>query len=316
MDGAGTEQAQHPRRTRGGVILMRPLLLVLLLVPFVAPLASAQACPADLEDTVCQYADDYGFTDLLGDYGWIALLVLALFVVIVVVNFLVWLLGPKGGPRVGVQAREQVREVGPGGSVQLVMDVENRRRKTGVDLWISVPELPMGWSAAPFAAIAHPSGWTTPVALSLDTPLHLSSAQRGANKAAVAVQLNAPHEASAEETIDVPIRVVPLALGTPGGRKSTEVRYSVLLTTRRPVLQIANVMHDPDRIAAGRPVTTRASVQNAGEVEARDVSVSFLLNDQTVETKSVPLVPPKGEAAVEFRWTPAHGENRIRISAG
>jgi CARDB protein len=291
------------------------LVAVLALLPFASTVASAQACPTALEDTLCKASADAGLDDALGDYGWIVVAFLALLLVIAVVNFLIWLLGPKGGPRFGIQPREQVREVGPGGSVQLVLDIENRRRKASLDLWIDVPPLPAGWNAAPFAAVAHASGWTTPVALSRQAPLHLSSVQRGAHKAAVAVQLSAPAEADAEETVDVPVRVVPVTLGTPRPGKSAEARYSVLLTTRRPVLQIANVMHDPERIAAGRPVTTRATVQNAGEVEARDVAVTFLLNEQQVDQKSVPLVPAKGEAAVEFSWTPTTGENKIRISA-
>jgi len=293
---------------------MRALALGLVLLALWAPSAAAVACPPDVESNVCDWSDQAGF-DRLGENGWIAFCLAALFVAIFLVNALIWLFGPKGGPKFGVQAREQVREVGPGGNVQLVFDVENRARKSGVDLWVHVPPLPSGWNAAPFAAVAFPSGWTMPVALSREAPLHLTSLQRGANKAAVAVQLTAPAEAAAEETIDVPVRVVPLAMGSPRPGKSAEVRYSVLLSTRRPVLQIANVTHDPERISAGRAVATRAMVQNTGEVEARDVNVTFLLNDQQVDQKTVPLVPSKGEAAVEFTWTPSQGENKIRISA-
>jgi hypothetical protein len=293
------------------VSLVRSFLVLALLV--VLPGAAAQECSLD-QKAICDPAKDAGLVDLFGEYGDVALLFLALFVAIALIAGLVWLLGPKQTPKFLVQPRELVREVGPGGHVQLVLDVENRRKGSSLDLWVDIPSLPPGWSAAPYAAVVTPSGWTLPVALGADAPLHLSSVSRGQHKAAVAVQLEAPNEALAEETIDVPIRVTPLAMGAPRGKKATELRYSVLLTTRRPQLQITNVAHDPDRIVAGKGVHTRAVVSNVGDIEAREVGVQFLLNDTAIDRKVVALLPPKAESTVEFDWTPGPGENRIRIS--
>jgi hypothetical protein len=285
-----------------------PVLALVLL-----PVAGADHCVGG--DTVlCDYAHDARMDLLFGSYADVGLALTGLFLVALILSALVWLFsGGNKGPKFSVEPREQVKEVGPGGTAQLLLDVENRRKRAGLDLWIQVPDLPVGWSATPFAAVSTSSGFTFPIALSRESPLHLSGASKGANKAAVAVQITAPPEVAQEESLDLPVRLVPLAVGVPRPRKGRETHFAVQLTTRAPVIEVVSVRHDPERIAVGKPVTTQAHVTNAGDAEARDVAVSFLINDQTVDQKIVPNLPAGGEATVEFHWVPAAGANRIRI---
>lgn len=290
---------------------MRTLMLVLAgALTLVAPMAGAATCTTQV-DQLC----DAGRKAGLGDYGDVIIAAVAFVLLVGFLVLLVLLFSGRSTPKISVAPREQVREVSPGGTVQLLVDVENLRKRTSVDVWVDVPPLPAGWDAAPFAALELPSGFTAPVAITEDQPLHLSSAKKGAHKAAVAVQLLAPTDAAQEETIEIPVRLVPTLMGTPRGA-GEEVHYSVLLTTRRPVLSVQSVVHTPDHVTAGEPVVTRAVVENRGEAEAHDVAVAFLLNDQAVDRKTVAVMGPRAAATVEFNWTPTAGENRIRISVG
>lgn len=290
---------------------MRALFVAVLALMTLVP--TAQACVLEQKD-LCKIATDAGFEGAFGDYADVVFVVLALLALIVLLNLIALLFRKSPKPKYTIVPREQVKEVSPGGVVQLILDVENQRPKTSLDLAVDVENLPAGWSAAPFAAVGYPSGFTAPVAISAESPLHLSSANRGAHKAAVAVQLTAPTQVAVEETLDVPVRVVPMSAGVRKPAQGEDLHFSVALTTKRALLAVKNVTHDPEHIVAGRPVATKAHIANTGEVEAREVGVNFLLNDQNVDHQVVAILPPGGDATVEFHWTPAHGENRIRIN--
>lgn len=293
---------------------MRRLLSVLFLAPLLAVPASAAECTTTVT-RLCDAANDAGLDALFGDYADIGALVLGLFLVIFLIVAVVWLFRrPSARPRLTVTMKDQLRETVPGGSVQLVCEVENRRKRTGTDVTADWGQLPAGWTAAAFAALHLPSGFSAPQIVGPDQPLRLSSGKKGANKATLAVQVKAPMDASERDTFDVRVKVVPRTRGRPRPRRGKNLEYTVFVTSGRPVLQIKNVSHDPPRIESGHLVRTRATLSNGGEAEAREVGVSFLLNDQTVARKVLPVVPAHEETSVEFEWVPSTGENRIRIA--
>lgn len=299
---------------RKGVHAMRTVMgMLLLFVGTWVPMASAEECMSRIEP-LCDPLDGTEAERLFGDYADLVALAVALVVLVLLLSIIVWIFRRgREGPRIAAEPRDPTVEVAAGGSGQLLIDVENRRSRTGTDVIVDWGALPEGWTSESFAAVTHPSGFTTPAVLSADRPLRLSSQQKGSHQATIAVQLTAPEAGLGEEALDIPIRVVPLMGGVARPRRSVLLRFTVKLSTKTADLQITNVSHEPARVTAGQPVLTRATVANLGDGEARDVGVAFYLNDQSVAEKVVPALAANQETAVEFQWVPGPGENRIRV---
>lgn len=318
MDRTGPQQVKHPRRGRAQLSSVWLFRIVLALGILSAPGALAQSeCVTGVDD-LCQISDDVRASDYFGEYGDIVLLALGLFVAILVVTIIIWLIRKASeGPRIKVEPRTESAELEPAGSAQIVIDVENLRKNTSTDVDLVVGELPPGWSVQSYAGIALPAGFTQPVVVSEDRPLHLTSAERGGHEAALAIELNAPPDVNDEQTFELKADVVPVVHGVRRTGREKSFRFPVFLNPLAGGRQeVIGVTHEPESIVAGRPVKTRAVVANHAEGPAENVPVNFLLNDEVMDRKVVPTLQPHHQATVEFDWVAGHGENRIRIHLG
>lgn len=294
---------------------MRFALWVLALAAVAAtPLASADDCSLGA-GAYCDMIHDAGLNDVAGQYSDIVVAVVALIILVGLIAAIITLFR-RGStqPRIRAQARQETAEVGPGGSVQLLADVENARKGTSIDVVAEWDDLPPEWTGQAYAALAYPSGFTAPQVVALDSPLHLSSVGRGSHRATVAAQLNAPQAVAFDEAFEFHLYLVPVLGGVRKPRKAKKLTYNVHLSTRASAVEIADVVHDPVQLVAGKPVRTMAKVTNQGDADAQNVAVNLILNDEPLDRKVVAVVAARQEAAVEFNWTPRAGENRIRIS--
>ncbi len=298
---------------------MRSLILVstfLLGLVAAAPSASAQSECVTRIDALCDWLDENTATgELFGAYADVGVAAIGLIVAVLLLVLVVWIFRKPGEKvRFSAEPREGEHVVAQGQSTQLLIDVENKRPGGSTDFLVEWDTLPPGWTAESFASVAYPSGFTTPLALSPGQPLSLASSEAGGHQATVAVQLTAPPEGAGDEVIEVPVRVVPLLGGIPRRRRLRPLSFTVTLSSRRSPVEITDVTHEPPQITAGQAVRTRALLANTSAEEARDVGVSFLLNDRTVDRKVVASLAANQETAVEFEWIPSSGQNRIRIS--
>ncbi len=290
----------------------RLLLAALLLLPAVFPVASAQ-CTIDNEQ-LCDATQDARFDDIFGEYGDIALIVLALMLVAFVLVVLLSILRRlKPNRMLRFDVAEKMREVEPGSTARFKVEVENLNRRYPIDVFLERPEVPTGWSHDVTAAILLPSGFRVPQPLGATSSFQLSSEARGANRALVQVNVTAP-ESRVEETLDYELRAVPVFRGKLRKGRAKKTQLTTLVTPHLPHVQIFKVVHEPEKIMAGRPVLTRAYLSNKGEKNALDVAVKFTLNGQELDKKIVPAIGIQAEAQVEFNWTPQAGENKIRVA--
>lgn len=291
---------------------MRTILPLLSLALVLGAPGAAAACT--LPD-VCDAVADYELDRLFGDYTDFAVLFLGLLVAVAILSALVALIRtPFRGARIAATQREDVKSISPTETIQLIIDVENKRKRTSVDLALDLPEVPAGWTAVGFAASAYASGFTVPQAMPKDEILHLSSRVKGNNRGAVAVSLTAPADAPLDESQDVLLRLTPVVAGVPRPSHAKKHRFTLVVTRKHAAVQIESVTHIPEKLVPGRPVLTRAVLINGGTADAQEVPVQFLLNDEPLEQRVLPTLGVQQEAVVEFQWTPKAGENRIRIN--
>ena len=290
----------------------RVLLVALVLLPAVFPVAAAQ-CVTE-QAALCDASEAARFDEIFGQYGDIALILLALMVVAFVLVLLISLLRRlKPNRMLRFDVGEKMREVEPGSTARFKVEVENLNRRYPIDVFLERPEVPTGWSHDITASILLPSGFRVPQALGATSSFQLSSEARGANRALVQVNVTAP-ESRVEETLDYELRAVPVFRGKLRKGRAKKTQLTTLVTPHLPHVQIFKVVHEPEKILAGTPVLTRAYLSNKGEKNAVDVAVKFTLNGQELDKKIVPAIGIQAEAQVEFNWTPQAGENKIRVA--
>lgn len=282
---------------------------------FGIPSAAAADCTTNIAQ-LCDASEKAKLDRAFGSYGDVALIGLGLVAAVFLLVVLGWLLRkPHSGPSLQIStASNGIREIPSGGAAEFPIQVENRRKKTSVDVIVEASKLPAGWSVATRGTRVHESGFVVSPAPRSDGAFHLTSVQRGGHKGTLAVTLTAPAGPTADETVDVRMRVVPVVRGFARRRKGRKVDFTLLLTSRRSAVQIARVEHAPPAPHPGHPVVTRAWLVNGSDADSSNVAVNFSLNEQTVEHKVVPTLPPHQETVVEFQWMPTVGENRIRIN--
>jgi hypothetical protein len=292
-------------------------LVALALLLLAAPTALAKGeddCVSKVVE-LCDAAEAAMFQEAFGEWGDIVLAFVALFVVALVLNLLIWLVFRLKIRRLlRLTVADKVREVEPGGTVRYKMDVENLQGRYPVEVFLEHDGLPTGWESKLSASVVLPSGFRMPQEVGELNSFVLSSAARGSNSALVELKATAPTDVTTEETVETEVRVMPVVRGHLKKRSSKKAGLTILLVPHLPKVQILKVTHRPERISVGHPVMTTATVVNKGEREARDVAVSFTLNGSEMDKKVVPALAVQGAADVEFNWTPQTGENKIRVA--
>lgn len=293
----------------------RSLAALSLVLGTLAVAPSASACVIDNAD-LCEIATTAKFDQIFGEWADIGLIVVGLLAVAAVLHGLVWLvLRFRIRRLVRVTVGEAVREVEPGKVAKFRLEVENLQSSRQLEVILEPGNsLPSGWTSEHSVAVVSSGGFKVPQQASETQGIVLLPGARGANRASVEVRFTAPADLPGEETMETEFRVIPVVGGNLRKRKAKKARLTVLVTPHLPKVQILRVTHQPERILAGTPVTTRATLVNKGERDASEVAVTFSLNGLEVDKKIVPALAVEGAADVEFNWTPTHGENKIRVA--
>jgi hypothetical protein len=286
-----------------------------------APMASAAtasereaACVFPDVDALCDAAIMVLFDRAFAGYADVALAIVANIVAVALLIGLIHLVRTvKPSSMIRLKVAERVKEVEPGGRVKFHYELENLMGRSPVEVFLERPTLPGYWSAEMTGAAELDSGFRIPQTLNGEATIQLTGRRKGASRAALELVVTAPAESTFEETLDYSLRAVPWVAGRVRKRKARTAKVTVLVTPSAPIVQIMDVAHEPPRVAPGVPVLTRVLVKNRGEKDAADVKVAFMLNGDESDAKFVPSLASGAEAAVEFRWTPQAGENKIRL---
>lgn len=305
---------------RGGLLALLGSLIVLLLTPTAAAQSEAERQDAclwpDLE-VVCDAAVNARFGDMFPGFGDLVLIILVDLAVVALLALMIKVItSARPFPILRFKAAERVKEVEPGGTVRFSFALENLRSKAPVDIMLERPHLPGYWEAELEARREHESGFLIPRALVDDeeTVMHLSSRKQGGDSAQVDLAIKAPADTQFEETLDYSLRAVPMIGGRMRKGKAKTSKVTVLVSPSVPTVEIMDVKHEPERIVPGVPVASQVSVKNKGEKEADGTRVVFYLNGNVVATKSLPRLAGGAEETITFDWTPAPGENRVRLA--
>lgn len=297
--------------------------LLLLGLVVAAPLAAAQtqaeredACLLPGVEALCDAAIDVRFADMFPGFADLVLFLLVDLVVVLILVGVVWLLRRvRPFPTLRFKATDRVKEVAPGGRVTFTYELENQLGNRPMDVILERPDLPGFWDADLEARTELESGFLIPHAMGEDHgTLRLSSRQRGANHARLSLAVRAPVDTSFEETLEYSLRAVPVIDGQVKKGKAKTAKVTVLVSPEVPAVQILDVEHDPDRIVADVPVSTRVKVQNRSEEAAEGADVVLYLNGEVISRKRIGRLEPEAEDYVEFDWTARRGENRIRLA--
>lgn len=293
----------------------RSAVALLLLVGSIAVAPSGASCVIDNEP-LCDLATTAMFDEIFGDAADIGFIAIGLLVVAGVLQALVWLILRFRIRRLmRLTVAEAVREVEPGKAAKFKLEVENLQSGSQLEVLLEPSNsLPAGWTSESSVSLVTSGGFRIPQTPAAGHGVVLLPAPRGANRAMVELRITAPADLAGEETMETEFHAVPVVAGTPKKGKGKKARLTVLVTPHLPKVQITKVIHQPERISAGTPVTTRATLVNKGDRDAREIAVAFTLNGLEVDKKIVPALAVEGAADVEFNWTPTHGENKIRVS--
>lgn len=297
--------------------------LLLLAVVVAAPLAAAQtdaerqdACLVPDVEALCDLAIAARFADMFPGFADLMFFLLIDLVVVLVLVGVIWVLRAiRPFPTLRFKAHDRVKEVPPGGRVTFQYELENQLGNRPMDVILERPDLPGFWDAELEARTELDSGFLIPHHMGEDHgTVQLSSRQRGANHARLALAVKAPADTSFEETLEYSLRAVPVIDGHVKKGKAKTAKVTVLVSPEVPAVQILDVVHDPDRIVADVPVSTRVKVANRSEEATDGADVVLYLNGDAVGRKRIGRLEPDAEDFVEFEWTAKRGENRVRLA--
>jgi hypothetical protein len=75
---------------------------------------------------------------------------------------------------------------------------------------------------------------------------------------------------------------------------------------------VSNIRH-PSSMVDGEIVTISAEIKNAGEIEAREVLVTFYVDGKEVKTQMINLLPKGNTRLIPFTWQALEGEHKLTI---
>jgi hypothetical protein len=299
----------------------RTFLVILGLVLLVLPTASAQtdaqredACLMPTVAALCDMAIDARMDEMFPGFADLVLLVLLDLVAVLALVGLVKVLALlRPFPTLRFKAKERVKEVEPGGGTTFEFELENLQSNAPAEVVLERPTLPGYWTADVTARTQLDSGFLVPQDMAEDNHLFLTAKRQGANRARLLLEVRSPGDTTFEETLDYSLRAVPILGQRVRKGKAKTVRVTVLVSPSVPSVEITDVQHDPARIAPGVPVSTRVVVLNKGDKEADGADIVFYLNGSVVTSKSLPKLVGGASETITFDWTPAPGENRVRL---
>ncbi len=80
-----------------------------------------------------------------------------------------------------------------------------------------------------------------------------------------------------------------------------------------PDLAIVSNIRHPSSMVDGEIVTISAEIKNAGEIEAREVLVTFYMDEKEVKTQMINLLPKGNIRLIPFTWQALEGEHKLTI---
>lgn len=293
---------------------MRRAPLVLAIALFLIPSATAEECTTQV-DELCDAAKDAYLDRLFGDYADFGLIFLGLVALAFVWNLLVAIVR-RFRPRRGLKVRveDELREIEPGASARLVLQVENPNKHLPVQFMIEPGVLPTGWSSKVRVDQPLPDGFIQQAESEGNLDLRVEGRAHGGGPVTVTTELSAPAQATDGDTLEYEVQFIPYRRGVLRPRKAKVAQSKLLVIARLPTVAITKLVHEPPKIVPGGAVKTRAHVVNKGDKAVQNVPVRFFLNGNEVDQKVVPDLPAAGESEVEFAWTAQAGENRIRVA--
>ena len=278
------------------------------------------ACEADNDvpalEAACAVTVALHLRDLLGKAGevvvWVygGLLGTALVVWLLV---LFWRILPRRYIR--LVAADKIAEVAAGNPATYILTVENRRKRRPVEVEVAVSKPPEGWAASLSVEKPLPSGFKELLGEDEAMRVPLTARKRGANVAELKVTVKTPDGGDPEQWAELDVTAIPYIRDEPRVRRGKDQRIVTLIKDRESQPAITSVSHDPPRFRIEDEVTTTVIVQNRGDGDVQDLPVALHVNEEEVARELV-TIPAGGEACIEFPWTAAAAESRVRVTLG
>jgi subtilase family serine protease len=80
-----------------------------------------------------------------------------------------------------------------------------------------------------------------------------------------------------------------------------------------PDLAVVRDVRHPSSISNGEIVTVSAEIKNAGDIEAREVLVTFYVDDKEVKTQTINILPKDSSRLIPFTWQAIGGKHELTI---
>jgi len=162
---------------------------------------------------------------------------------------------------------------------------------------------------------------TSPVGFlneNLDTTLHRIKINLGVGQTIwVKVQLVVPREIAVSDTGKVRNFNVKGQSTDPDGvmkdENGNDNEVSLVLTLLFPDLVVTSGIRHPSQISNGEIVTISAEIKNDGEIEAREVLVTFYVDGKEVKTQTINLLTEGSSRLIPFTWQAAGGQHELKI---
>lgn len=110
--------------------------------------------------------------------------------------------------------------------------------------------------------------------------------------------------------LDGPHTIRVVAVDTVGNSDSTK---TVTITVAHPAPDVSiTVTHSPEEPKEGDRVTFTVDIENIGDADANDVSVSLIVDGTEVDTQTE-TIPAGGTSTVELDWTATEGPHDVEV---
>ena len=80
-----------------------------------------------------------------------------------------------------------------------------------------------------------------------------------------------------------------------------------------PDLVVVSDVRHPSKISNGEIVTISAEIKNAGDIEAREVIVTFYVDGKEVKSQTINLLSEGNSRLIPFTWQSIGGEHELKI---
>ncbi|WP_455392150.1 CARDB domain-containing protein [[Eubacterium] cellulosolvens] len=151
-----------------------------------------------------------------------------------------------------------------------------------------------------------------------DVNLHEVEVKLGVGqKVWVKIQLTVPRDIPTTDTNRVrSFKIHGESLDPEGILKDVSVDdndVSMVLTLLFPDLEITSGIRHPSKIDNGDIVTISAEITNSGDIEAKDVLVTFYVDGKEVKTQTINLLPKDSTRLIPFTWEAMGDKHTLTI---